>query len=61
MLDLNADGHVNNADLQWLLNYLKAGAGGTTAVPEPTTFVMGVMAGAALVVIGKRAKHSCGV
>ncbi len=43
MLDLNADGHVNNADLQWLLNYLKSGAGGTVTVAEPTTFVLGII------------------
>ncbi len=61
MLDLNGDSQITNADLQWLLNYLKAGAGGTVAVPEPATSVLGIIAGAALVVIGIKARHCGGV
>jgi hypothetical protein len=34
---------LNNSDLQALLNYLIAG-GGSTAVPEPSTFVLAVLA-----------------
>ena len=36
--DINGDGKFTNADVQALLNYLKAGGGSVTAVPEPTNF-----------------------
>ena len=42
--DLNNDGQVNNADLQALLNLLISGGGSTDAVPEPSTFVLAVVA-----------------
>jgi streptogramin lyase len=42
--DLNGDGIVNNADLQWLLNLLNSGGGSTNPVPEPGTFVLAVFA-----------------
>ena len=40
--DVNADGKISNADLQGLLNLLKAGggSGGTTAVPEPSSILL---------------------
>ena len=40
--DVNADGKITNADLQGLLNLLKAGggSGGTTAVPEPSSILL---------------------
>jgi hypothetical protein len=42
--DLNHDGKVNNADLQALLNLLQAGGGSTNPIPEPSTFVLAVLA-----------------
>jgi len=41
--DVNGDGQFNSADLQYLLNTLKSG-GGSTYVPEPSTFVLTVVA-----------------
>jgi hypothetical protein len=41
--------------------HLKAGAGGTIAVPETATFVLSLIAGAALVVIGMKAGRCGGV
>ena len=41
--DINHDGQFNNADLQALLDLLKSG-GGSTSVPEPSTFVLAVLA-----------------
>ncbi len=35
--DVNADGKVNNADMQGLLNALHPGGGSISAVPEPAT------------------------
>jgi glucose/arabinose dehydrogenase len=43
---------LNNSDLQALLDYLKAG-GGSTSVPEPSTFVLAVLA-FGLVIVGRR-------
>jgi hypothetical protein len=37
--DMNGDGQFTNADLQYLLNFLKDG-NGSTSVPEPTSIVM---------------------
>jgi hypothetical protein len=42
--DINKDGVVNNADLQALLNLLKASDGQTISVPEPSTLVLAVLA-----------------
>jgi hypothetical protein len=44
LADINNDGVVNNADLQALLDLLKAGGGSTNPVPEPSTFVLTVLA-----------------
>ena len=41
--DINGDGFFNNADLQAILDLLKSG-GGSTSVPEPSTFVLAVLA-----------------
>jgi autotransporter-associated beta strand protein len=53
--DINADGKITNADLQGLLNLLKAGGGsggGTTAVPEPSSILLLALGG--LMLTGKR-------
>ena len=52
--DVNADGKISNADLQGLLNLLKAGggSGGTTAVPEPSSILLLALGG--LMLTGKR-------
>ena len=42
--DINGDGKMNNADLQALINLLQSGGGSTNAVPEPSTFVLAVLA-----------------
>jgi fibronectin-binding autotransporter adhesin len=42
--DLNADGRFTNADMQSLLNLLLSGGGSTTPVPEPSAFVMSILA-----------------
>ena len=42
--DVNGDGSFNNADLQYLLTTLKSGGGSTNPVPEPSTFVLVVLA-----------------
>jgi hypothetical protein len=44
LADINGDGQVNNADLQALIDYLKAGGGQTNPVPEPSTCVLAVLA-----------------
>jgi hypothetical protein len=41
--DINGDGVINNADVQALLDLLNSG-GGSTSVPEPSTFVLAVLA-----------------
>jgi len=51
LADINGDGVVNNADMQALLNLLKSG-GGSTSVPEPSTFVLAVLA-FGLVMLGR--------
>ena len=43
--DVNFDGSLTNADLQAMINLLKAGGGSTTAVPEPASFVMLALSG----------------
>ena len=47
ILDVDQNGAVTNADLQGLLNYLKAGNGSVAAVPEPASIVLFAMAGVA--------------
>ncbi|HTQ40824.1 MAG TPA: choice-of-anchor tandem repeat GloVer-containing protein [Pirellulales bacterium] len=42
--DINGDGVFNNADLQAFLDYLQSGGGSTNPVPEPSTFVLAVLA-----------------
>lgn len=42
--DVNEDGKVTNADLQSLLDLLKNGGGSTDSVPEPSTFVLAILA-----------------
>lgn len=42
--DVNKDGAVNNADLQTLLDLLKSDGGSTNPVPEPSSFVLAVLA-----------------
>jgi hypothetical protein len=53
--DVNQDGKFSNADLQALLDYLKAGHGSTNSVPEPSTFVLAVLA---LGILGVRRRAS---
>jgi hypothetical protein len=38
--DINGDGKFNNADLQALVNLLKAGGGSLDAVPEPSSLLL---------------------
>ncbi|HZZ26917.1 MAG TPA: autotransporter-associated beta strand repeat-containing protein [Pirellulales bacterium] len=38
--DINYDDTIDNADVQALINYLKAGNGSTTPTPEPDTLVL---------------------
>jgi glucose/arabinose dehydrogenase len=42
--DVNGDTNFNNADLQYLLTTLKSGGGSNDSVPEPSTFVLVVLA-----------------
>jgi len=42
--DVNHDGVVNNSDLQAMLTLLQSGGGSTNPVPEPSTFVLAVLA-----------------
>ena len=57
--DVNRDGKVNNADLQQLLDILKSGGGSADSVPEPSTFVLGVLAlGTFLVGFRRSIAHS---
>jgi hypothetical protein len=44
LADISNDGVVNNADLQALLDKLISGGGSTNPVPEPSTFVLTVLA-----------------
>lgn len=48
--------NLNNSDLQALENYLKSGGSSTNPVPEPSTFMLGVLAlGAMLLNVSRRA------
>ena len=42
--DVNSDGKFTNGDLQALLNLLKSGGGSTDPVPEPSTFMLALLA-----------------
>ncbi|HTQ37666.1 MAG TPA: dockerin type I repeat-containing protein, partial [Pirellulales bacterium] len=42
--DINNDGKVNNADLQALIASLKSGGGSSDPVPEPSTFILALVA-----------------
>ncbi len=44
--DLNGDGQITNADLQFLLNSLRNG-GGSTSVPEPSSWLLAICAAVA--------------
>jgi hypothetical protein len=46
--------NLNNSDLQALLNYLKSGGGSTNSVPEPSTFVLGVLVLGVMLLNGSR-------
>jgi len=59
ILDVNNDHQVNNSDLQWLLNYLKAGNGNVSEVPEPSSFLLGIMAVAAVALSGIKSQCRC--
>ncbi len=49
-------GNLNNADLQGLINYLQAGNGSLSAVPEPSTLLLSALAfGFGLVLLRQRA------
>jgi hypothetical protein len=51
--DVNQDGKFTNGDLQSLIQYLKAGNGSATPVPEPSTLAL-LAVGAAVVVARRR-------
>jgi hypothetical protein len=56
--DFNYDDSIDNADVQYLINYLKAGSGSTGTVPEPESLVLMILGGIpGLWVIGKRARR----
>ena len=55
--DVNGDSKVNNADVQALISLIantNNGAGSLTAVPEPTTFVLGGVGVVVLVLTRRR-------
>jgi hypothetical protein len=52
--DINADGALNNADLQALLNVVKNGGGGTSPVPEPSSWLLAVFISVASVLPRRR-------
>ncbi len=56
--DFNGDGKLTNADLQGLLNYLKAGHGDLAAVPEPASLVLFGLAVPALTAVAYRRRKS---
>ena len=47
--DINGDGKFTNADVQALLNYLKAGGGSVASVPEPNAIIYSTFSLLALV------------
>ena len=60
--DVNGDGVFNNADVQSLLDMLKTAGSSLTAVPEPATFVLMVLAlpGVTLAAVRRRgSKLAC--
>src|SRR5262249_17759539 len=52
--DVNGDGTVNNADIQYLINLLKNGGGDNSVVPEPSWLGL-VGLGAGLLMLRRRA------
>jgi hypothetical protein len=54
-LDVNGDGQLNNADLQYLLNVLKTGGGSRNSVPEPRAWMLMLLAVACFTIYAKRA------
>jgi len=54
--DINGDGHINNADMQALLDLLKTGGGSADPVPEPASWILAAVALAA--VLFGRLQHS---
>jgi len=52
--DFNADGNFTNADVQGFLNYLKAGSGSTSTVPEPASFVLLVLTVPVMLTMARR-------
>jgi len=54
-MDINGDGKANNADLQYLLTYLKNGNGSTSSIPEPGSFVLLTLGG--LLLAGRRLRR----
>jgi hypothetical protein len=56
--DLDTDGKVSNADLQSLLNLLRAGGGAVAAVPEPASAVMAIIGMMILAAVWRYAQPS---
>jgi len=52
--DFNGDGAFTNADLQGFLNYLKAGSGSTSTVPEPGSLLLLGLAMPGFVIVARR-------
>jgi hypothetical protein len=57
--DLNGDTKFTNADLQFLLVYLKSGGGSTSTVPEPASLVL-LSVGALAIAICRRSRSTVG-
>jgi hypothetical protein len=54
--DVNGDGAMTNADLQYLENELISGQGNNSAVPEPSAFVL---LGFASLILLHRCRRGC--
>jgi hypothetical protein len=55
--DVNKDGTVSNADVQYLIKYLKTGNGSLGTVPEPSTLVLGGLSALALASVGLKRRQ----